>query len=272
VTAALIASVQKDKHLTSQQRLQVLSAVSQMDAHDYNEVALNKTSVIGEGAVAHSGVNDTRRLIFSSGGEGYFKAFGGLDDSAAYGHGDHSGQQPVHEVAAWQLARNLGPEYASIVAPCAFREHNGHWGSVSQGTAGSPYAVVGSDLNTIMSKRARDGVQQIHDAAFYDALIGNGDRHGGNFLINQRGLTLIDHGFAFHTGGVESGNWGRLIGQRIKNNASALTTREREHLDALLASKDAHGMAGILEDDRLEAMLRRARIMRDEGNLRAVVK
>jgi hypothetical protein len=37
----------------------------------------------------------------------------------------------------------------------------------------------------------------LHKLAFMDTILGNRDRHVGNFLFTKKGLTLIDHGFAF---------------------------------------------------------------------------
>jgi hypothetical protein len=39
--------------------------------------------------------------------------------------------------------------------------------------------------------------ERILAAGFFDALIGQQDRHGGNLLVDQDRLYLIDHGFAF---------------------------------------------------------------------------
>ena len=78
--------------------------------------------------------------------------------------------------------------------------------------------------------------------ALFDAVIGNTDRHGGNYLTSLRGdLVAIDHGLAFPEGLVQkgiSGNYNAM--ERLANNVSggsALTAAERAQLEALVARK-----------------------------------
>lgn len=263
--ARLLQAVGPSTDISDAHKLQILNIHAQIDATDEIEVGLYRNRIQQELTPGHRGVNSIQRVAFEGGGEGYFKPFAGTDTDTASSYGDNTNQQPIHEVAAWQLARNLGPEYASIVAPCAIRQHSGQWGSISLGAHGTVFGASNEarqqDLRTRPETR-----KQLNDAAFFDALIGNQDRHGGNFLANHRGITLIDHGFAFSP--HEQVRSGVLL-ERAKGDDHRLTREERAHLDDFLSSKDAHGMAGILEPKRIDAMRARAKLMRDTGTVRA---
>ena len=102
-------------------------------------------------------------------------------------------------------------------------------------------------------------------AGFFDRLIGQQDRHAGNYLVDERGLTLIDHGFAFSKPGDRL-NAAYLMVYRTQASP-ALRPNERDALTRLLASPDVLGLRGLLPADRLEAMLQRARDMLSKDRL-----
>lgn len=261
----LIKAVNSSPDLTDDHKRQVFALHSRVDAHDDLEMALYTRPIECNLKMGARGVNAIQRLALEGGGEGYFKPFSGTEQDIARSYGDHTNQQPIHEVAAWQLARNLGTEYASIVAHCGLRQHNGEWGSMSLGAPGTAFASVRPEkVKEILA--TPETKKQFHDAAFLDALTGNQDRHGGNFLASNRGITLIDHGFAFSASPwVES----TLLEYRVRGDAHELTDRESALLTSFLDSKDANGMEGILEPHRVEAMRKRAKAMLDKGSVRA---
>lgn len=266
IPAEVFAKLGTATDLDDTKRLQILNLHMQVDANDDFECDLYKASMQQRLDLRHSGVNETVRVGLAGGGEGYFKSFSGINESTASAYGDTTQQQPVHEVAAWQFARNLGDEYASLVAPCAMREYEGKWGSLSRGTPGRAFGHLSQASRTKMLDRG-DVRTQLANAAFFDVLVGNMDRHEGNFMANHQGITLIDHGFAFTDK--------HLIKSRIANSRIAgtfggtpnLTEREVGHLDRLLKSADALGLAGVLEERRVDRLLQRARGMRQSGTL-----
>lgn len=198
-------------------------------------------------AAAQGGTNETVRVEFDNGVVAYHKPFSGLNDRLAESFGHTSAQQSMHEVAAWQLARQMGPPWSELVPPCVVREVNGQMGSL---------AVERSGRNMM---RGFDAVPEWREAAFFDALIGQQDRHPGNYLISGDRMTLIDHGYAFARPG-DMCNWSFIAGKRAATDP-VLTHQERGVLDRLVASRDLFGLAGVLEPERAQAVRSRAERM-----------
>jgi len=71
-------------------------------------------------------------------------------------------------------------------------------------------------------------------------------------------ITLIDHGYTFARLGDPCNESG-LQGGR---GPSPLSDSEVDALNRLLDSPDTLGLAGILEPDRLDALISRAKLMR----------
>lgn len=206
---------------------------------------------------ADGGTNETTRLELDNGVVGYHKPFEGVHDRIATGFGQKSAQQPMHEVAAWRLAERLGEPYDRLVAPCVLREEGGRIGSFSQERPGLPM------------RSQMDVDEGDHNAAaFFDCLIGQQDRHPGNYLVAGDRVTLIDHGYAFARGGDFLNH---SFFQRQRSGADEkgrrLTGPEVQTLDLLTESEDACGLRGLLEPDRLDALLTRAERMRQEGKV-----
>ncbi|MGO3089961.1 MAG: hypothetical protein ACTII7_09775 [Galactobacter sp.] len=205
--------------------------------------------------------NTTRRFPIE-GGEVYFKSFKAENTALAARLGFPNRQQPIHEVAAWQMAQDLGPEYTRIVAPCAMVEHEGQWGSASWGAVGNVWRDT-----PIRARRSavKDPAfqQQMVDAAFFDTLLGNRDRHKGNYLADHRGLQLIDHGFAFNA--VHEPQGSEFVRTRWALGRLALTDREKQVLDRVLDTKNPPEVLRALEKPRAEALLARAKKMRSSG-------
>lgn len=203
------------------------------------------------------GTNTTVRVRLGAGQYAYHKPFDGLHDSLPAGFGQDSSQQPVHEVAAWRLAERLGPPWEDLVAPCVLREVDGKLGSLSMERAGD-------QLIRHQGKSLRDAP----DAAFFDALIGQQDRHVMNALYDssQNRVTLIDHGYAFSRPG-DYINYSNFQNERAGSGAAALTSAERGKLRELLDSPDTFGLAGLLQPDRLAALRQRAEHMLATGRV-----
>lgn len=202
------------------------------------------------------GVNDTRRVVLSDGSVAFFKSFEGLDTTCASSYGQEDSLQPLHEAAAWQVAKNLGKRFESLVPPCVIREIDGKAGSIAvmaHGTQGPFHRIKDSDVDK---------------GAFFDALIGQQDRHRFNLFTSPGKMTLIDHGFAFAVPG-DTLNQSVLVSTRHKAGRSALKAYEKDALKKLLASPDSWGLDGVLATDRLKALRGRAQRMLESGQLLA---
>lgn len=202
-------------------------------------------------------VNETRITCFANGDIAFHKPFSGLDDSCAEDYGHTSALQPVHEATAWHLANSLGQRYEKLVPPCVIRVVEGRMGSLSQGVPG--------ELGDPTVKNLRE---EADDAAFFDCLIGQQDRHLGNLLIdNPSGrLHLIDHGFTFARPGDDL-NASMLMYFRIQRGGMVLKPYETKALRNVLRSKDLLGLSRVLESARSEAFRSRASRMLASGRL-----
>lgn len=202
-----------------------------------------------------TGTNETRKVRLSNGVVGYHKPFAELDHDLAKGFGHDSAQQGMHEVAAWKVAEKMGEPWDQMVPPVVLREVNGEMGSFALERPGAPGARP-------------DASPEWRDAAFFDALIGQQDRHPGNYLTSGDRLTLIDHGYSFARQG-DFTNWSFFVRARTKNGmddtTGRLTGKEIDIIDRLLADETRFGLKGVIEPDRLESLERRARRMRETG-------
>jgi len=126
------------------------------------------------------GVSQTRKVTLEDGTVGCFKWGGGL---------------PEAEVAAWEVAKQVGME--DMVPPAVIREmdmappHGRQRGSFAEWMDGTtaerisePGAQWGNDEHDVMR------------AAMFDFVIGNCDRHEGNWVVDDGKIRLIDHNLA----------------------------------------------------------------------------
>jgi hypothetical protein len=246
-------------------QVQVARLVSGVRTDSPIEMKLSQAKFINQLKLGSSQglANETRRFAIE-GGEVYFKSFNAENKHLAEQFGFPNKQQPIHEVAAWQLAQDLGPEYSRIVAPCAMVEHNREWGSASWGATGSTWNSTPEQTQRTIATEPGFR-QQITDAAFFDTLLGNTDRHGENFIADHRGLQLIDHGFAFGSSSeLKPSLFSRL---RIKLGKNDLTDREKGILDRVLDTSSPPRILGILEKSRADAFIGRAVRMRQSGKI-----
>lgn len=195
------------------------------------------------------GENVTWKVTFANGAVGYAKPFAYLHHNLAreYGHED-SPLQPVHEVAAWQLAQRLGEPWSRMVAPCVFREIDGHMCSVSAQRFGT------EEIPSV------DGLDPAESLGFFDSLTGQQDRHFGNVLAGASNtqMSAIDHGFAFKRPQDEVNNYSRAVEYRIERKP-AVTDHERAVARRLGQSPTLLGMSLMLEPERAEELRARAR-------------
>lgn len=203
------------------------------------------------------GTNTTAKVVLDNGMVGYFKDFEGLEHDLAEDFGQDSAQQPIHEVAAWVTAREMGPPWSEMVPPVVLREVGAQLGSFALERPGIPH------------RQPKDvDAGDARAAAFYDALVGQQDRHPANYLVSGDRVALIDHGYTFATEG-DYANWSHFQASRLRgeNAQELLDAREIDALDRFLGSEDSWGLKGLLEDDRLAAMRARATTMRQTGRL-----
>lgn len=221
------------------------------------EADLLSGEVITTESVA-AGINETERFLFKDGSTGYFKGFDSLADRTARSFGQEGPLQPLHEAAAWQLAKALGPKFEPLVPPCVITSHNGQLGSLARGVAGQPAGYRGHRMISAETFRR---------AAFFDSLIGQQDRHGYNYLVDGDQVHLIDHGFTFAVSGNPI-NASKFASDRYSSKKDRkLVPEETAALTRLLKSEDLQGMARIIAPERAKALRRRAKSMLKSGEI-----
>jgi hypothetical protein len=106
-----------------------------------------------------------------------------------------------------------------------------------------------------------DDPDRARAAAFFDSLIGQQDRNGGNIRwdAGHAVLYVIDQGYAFARPGDPLNASPFVLVRGIDD--PSLDDDEIDALNRLLGSGDLLGVADALEDERAEALERRARIM-----------
>jgi hypothetical protein len=175
-----------------------------------------------------------------------------------YGHADPAAVA-VNEAAAWRLARALGAPYDTLVATSVIRWMPtepgipGDWGSLTRegaGPSGRPEPLASAHL--------------CDPSAFFDCLIGQQDRHTGNFRFDPATglLTLIDHGYSF-PGGAWRLNDSAFLRQRHADGRAALTPAEHATLAALPRTEIWRELEAVLRDDQFGALGRRRQAMLD---------
>lgn len=192
----------------------------------------------------------------------FHKPHDGIVPRIARDYGHSLDTPPVCECAAWQLAKQLGDPFDRLVAVTVYR---------AAGPPGSdPDASLEGSLALKLEGAAMKGSaikREVPDdamaAGFFDALIGNQDRHAGQFRYDEanHALGLLDHGFSFPVEGDLCR--GAYFQSFRRQQHPGLTEREREVLRTLVNDPELFGLAGVLEPDRAARLRWRAQRMLD---------
>lgn len=210
-------------------------------------------------APGHGGINTTYSGWLTTGEMVFHKPFSGVHVAAAYNYGHTKDDPPMHEVAAWRLARALGSPWDAMVPPSVLRDVPGvGLGSFTLGISGVPRS------NDPFTK----ALDQVNAAALWDSLTGQQDRHLGNYRWEdgQGRLHLIDHGFCF----AEPGHLlhaTAFVEFRHAQNNQVLTSTELGVLNGLVASPNLYGLADILGGKRADSLRDRAKLMLSTNQL-----
>lgn len=113
--------------------------------------------------------------------------------------------------------------------------------------------VGNAGKGTIERKQLVKYVDDIHDLGLFDAVIGNLDRHSGNFLITDSGLFGIDHGLAF----PNMTNKTRKV-QWFKSNAWGINAGKELPKRSIQALEKLFDSRAVLEPQLIELLGKRA--------------
>lgn len=154
------------------------------------------------------------------------------------------------ETAAWEVAELLG--IGHLVPPTVTREARNGIGSMQKYVPGTKPAFNASV--------PYDGPEDFGRSAAFDFLIGNTDRHQGNWLVKNNRLVLIDHGLCFPaTNDRDEGLNADIFQEAVKRKAmvppEAIKWMERS--EDVVRSLRRNGM----NDDEIRATMSRARLL-----------
>lgn len=201
------------------------------------------------------GVNEVSKVELSTGGAAFHKPF--TAGELNFGRSSRPGQmdpylyeQALREVAAYRFSLVLGDPWAGLVPTCVLREHAGELGSLSREAPGGPvWTADAVDDSYLMA------------GGFFDALIGETDRHPENMLVHKGRLFLIDHGFAFSSQPFQAPN-SRLLEWRHVKGKMALMSAELAAIDRVLDRDNMRVVTELIGPAAAAALRVRAAQMR----------
>jgi hypothetical protein len=214
---------------------------------------------VAPNATGNPGASVTYVVVYESRRQAILKPFGGQNPNACSHYNQDRDECLTHEVAAWRLAHALGDPFEQLLPTAVLRDVAGAGPGVLVN-----FRVGGPDPAVFAEAPA-----QVHAAAFWDALIGQQDRHASNFRYDStaRRLAAIDSAFAFARPG-DLLHGALFIEHRLAQHGEALTEDERDTLEQLL-DQDLYGLPMFLAPDRAQAFQARTERMLASGVLPA---
>lgn len=146
-----------------------------------------------------NGFSDVERYTLEDGSVGYFKPFGAnsYNEDTFEEYGTTSLGASINEVNSYRMAKALGGKYTDLVPETVIREVNGSLGTLQREVVENDMGVNYDDNPGLKEDYRR--------AAIFDFVVGNLDRHTGNYLYGVEGegankrpcIRLIDNSFSF---------------------------------------------------------------------------
>jgi hypothetical protein len=232
-----------------------LLAACRLAGEHPDELRLLRSEVSGT-TLFRAGTSQTYEVTFSDGSRGAFKPIEGVEATAA-GWGHTACSVILNDVAAWLVARGL--DYGSLIR------------GVVVTTCPEPGVGIGSMQAWLEGQPSASGwetASQIRQAGFFDAVIGQQDRNGSNFVYDDSldELGLFDQSFTFPLPGHQQG--ASEIVNRVHADGNAQLDQELEDaLDRLEASGEFAAAQQILAPDRFDRMVERIGLIRQQGEL-----
>jgi len=132
------------------------------------------------------------KLTFADGTQGVFKPQSGVPDDKPARSNISMSMDTEREIGAWEVAKRVGMQ--DMVPVVVERVVHGERGALLSWQEGEV-------AKNVWGEGAKfDGDKDLARAAVFDYVIGNEDRHGGNWVIDEDAgnkMRLIDHGLAF---------------------------------------------------------------------------
>jgi hypothetical protein len=190
---------------------------------------LASAAPVSEARNKSSSANETRFLTYADGSKAVFKparSASWTNEAGQYEYGPGArdermrdnitpGNDAARETAAYEVAKLVGMTdmvpvtmtQTFVEGPAAVKGRTGvlmDFAKNSQVAAkqGKPAGLFLPPKKIISSKPPYNGAEDFARAAVFDYIIGNEDRHPGNWMVNKATgkITLIDHGLSFPEG------------------------------------------------------------------------
>jgi len=212
-------------------------------------------------APSSPGVNRTVLVVLGGRTVCFHKPFSGVHPRAAVRYDQSIHTPPIHECAAWVLARELGAPYDGLVPSAVMR-------SLPNTAPEAGSLTMQQPGNRDLYGDALANQAGAWDAAFFDCLIAQQDRHEGNYKwdAGNAKIGLFDHGYAFAIRG-HFFNRSFFLEERLSAGHALLTPSETVALQRVVADPLVFGLSGVLEPDRSAALRDRASRMVHSGSL-----
>lgn len=177
-----------------------------------------------------------------------------VEESPYLRTGVPGGEYYKREAAAYSVAKAIGLDHLVPVTVTHTHERD-------DGSPYGPETLVGSaqqwvpDAQTALSHdNPYDGDEDRDLAAAFDYLIGNTDRHHGNWMVGSDGkIKLIDNGLAFPNNGLNEFR-SSIFDESRSKDATVPAAIAHWDQDAILAAVDAHGITGPARDDIVQRL------------------
>jgi hypothetical protein len=163
----------------------------------------NKEAVLSSGEIA-----EKKKLLGGSVGGATFVEIKGDGSGVFKPHPGYT-EDVQREYAARERAAYLISQFLEfdLVPPTVLKKVGGELGSLQEFIEDAK--VAAECENTLRSQHSRLE-KQLERLAVFDLLIGNDDRHGGNYLIKNGEVFAIDHGLALNKNDLGSPHAGRV--------------------------------------------------------------
>jgi hypothetical protein len=194
------------------------------------------------------GISETYKVTLEDGTVGNFKVDSGEFPAAG---------RAENEVFAWEVAKIVGME--DMVPPATIREVDiggtQRRGSYAEWVEGAPAKRVRPDK---MFGNSEDDVQR---AAIFDFIVGNTDRHEGNWVINDGKIGLIDHNMIFDRSKPYSQFLFRIGGTTLKDKPVASYVKPYvDNLDKIISVAVSSGGAARADGPQIQWLKQRVEL------------
>jgi hypothetical protein len=240
--------------MTTEEAERLLAACRLAGGHP-DELRLLRSDVANV-SLFRSGTSQTYEITFGDGSRAAFKPIEGVEASAA-GYGHTAASVILNDVASWLVARGLGRETlvrGVVVTTCP--EPGVGIGSMQTWLDGHP------------SAGGWENAGPIRHAGLFDAVTGQQDRNGGNFVYDDVSdeLGLFDQSFTFPLAGHTAGA-SEILARLHADGRAQLDQPLLDALDRLDASAEKAALQQVLPPDRYARTEARIALMRRRGEL-----